>query len=271
VNIELEKLLVKTVEIAESAGQLLLQEKSKLQSLSVEKKKDNTPVTVLDRLLNQFIIEKLVTLTPGLPVVAEEDQSPDYDHDLVDFWCVDPIDGTKALIAGKDDFCINIALVLNGEPCLGVIHAPVLKQTYSAISSGNAFNHCGDILSSASPDSFDDLRLITSHFNSVDSLIKRFAPQWFDRRQKMSSALKYCSIAAGQADVYLRVGPTSLWDVAAGQVILQQAGGIVVDFYGKKLQYRPALRLLNPAFIALGDPAHLPEVMALCQSIKGGI
>ena len=100
-------------------------------------------------------------------------------------------------------------------------------------------------------------------------MIKRFVPAWLSAVDHMNSALKFCAIARGDADIYVRIGPTSLWDAAAGQLIVEQAGGCVVDFSGEKLQYRPELGLINSPFIVLGSPEHLPTVLTLCQTIRG--
>ncbi len=267
---EINSLSTHLVEIAGEAGALLQHAMPSLSEYSVTLKVDNTPVTDLDKKINDFLVAQLERLTPGVAILAEEDKQ----HSLLpldEFWCVDPIDGTKGLLAGEQDYCINIALIQHGLPVLALIHAPVTGITYlaDAVATVVLQNEKSTLLKVATGRSFDQMRLLTGVFNRIDDVIVKYVPSWLAAVDHMNSALKFCAIARGDADIYVRIGPTSLWDAAAGQLIVEQAGGCVVDFSGEKLQYRPEHGLINAPFIVLGSPEHLPAVLTLCQTIRG--
>jgi len=243
---------------------------SSTHDLQVENKADDTPVTIIDQQADAFICEALSRLPMTFPVVSEEGE---HHHDIGDspYWLVDPLDGTKGFIAGSKEYTVNIALVVKGLPVLGVIVAPALKQSYWAADGVGAWfreDHRAPQAIQVAPQS-GRWRVVISHFHDPQQLLTSLSPVMLCDVVQMNSSLKFCLIAKGEADAYIRTGPTSHWDSAAGQCVLHQAGGATVDFSSKTLHYTPGLSLLNPAFVALGDRQQLSTLMAHIHTITG--
>jgi 3'(2'), 5'-bisphosphate nucleotidase len=223
---------------------------------NVTRKDDNSPLTEADRVAHDLILERLGALTATLPVLSEESAAADYAAraSWQRFWLVDPLDGTKEFISRTGEFTVNIALVDNGRPVLGVVHVPVRGETYWACLGNGAFRQVGQngtesirvrrysggpatVVASRSHGSKE-----TTAF--LESLGKHDIAN-------MGSSLKFCLVAAGQADVYPRLGPTMEWDTAAAQCVVEGAGGRVIDLDGRPLLYnKPDLH--NPWFIVSG-------------------
>lgn len=224
----------------------------------VDYKTDQTPVTRADEAANQLITQALRELT-NLPVLAEEGPSvpwQDRQHWRY-YWLVDPLDGTKEFINHKDDFTVNIALIKNHQPVLGVIVAPVTGESwfaasdmgswYQASANSNKVRNQVAVL----PTDSDQWTELTSR--SHDSTPARaFATALGEHlRQPMGSSLKHCFIAQGKAHLHARLGPTSEWDTAAAQIIVEEAGGILVHAETlRPLRYNTRKRLLNPWFVS---------------------
>jgi 3'(2'), 5'-bisphosphate nucleotidase len=221
-------------------------------------KDDRSPVTDADHAADAVIKPALAALLPGAAVVTEESvASAPPPESLADvrFWLVDPLDGTKEFVAHRAEFTVNIALVESGRPVLGVLHAPATGVTYAAAGPGTAVKIAGDapperIEARAAPAAGLVVAHSRSHsrWNDLEDFLK---PYRVAGRTIMGSALKFGLIAEGRADLYPRLGPTSEWDTAAGQAILEAAGGSVVDRQGRRLGYGKP-RFLNPPFVAKG-------------------
>lgn len=229
----------------------------------VRLKSDRSPVTEADAAAEAIILEGLRTLAPSTPVIAEESACAGDVPDVGDtFFLVDPLDGTREFINGGGDFTVNIALIRAGRPVVGVVYAPAASLFYSA-AEGEAFraavNRKFELVGHerlrvrVAPDRGLTAVASRSHRSpETDAFlatlnIADFAPA--------GSSLKFCLIAEGAADVYPRLGRTMEWDTAAGQAVLEAAGGVVLEFpdgpalaYGKK-----ARGFDNPHFIAWGD------------------
>jgi 3'(2'), 5'-bisphosphate nucleotidase len=216
---------------------------------AVEHKEDRTPVTEADHAAQRVI---LAALTPtGIPVVSEEAALPEGAPPR--FWLVDPLDGTKEFVARRGEFSVNIALVEGDRPVLGIVYAPVTGVTYAA-AEGRATRDGKPIHARPAPPA-----LVVVHSRSHSDSPKLQA--WLDARgvnvaERMvaGSAIKFGLIAEGAADLYPRAGPTSEWDTAAGQAILEAAGGSVTDLDGAPLRYGKK-GFLNSGFVARGRPA----------------
>ena len=262
-NLDPVTLLSRVVQIAEQAGHLILSLVKETDSIDVRKKTDRTPVTAIDIATNRFIVEQLSALTADVLIVSEEENLvlPAGFHPRDDFWLVDPLDGTKGFIVGSPQYTVNIALIRAGYPILGVIYAPALSQLYFAYAGGPSKARQGVIESSnAVVKATTPWRVVVSQFHNLDKLMAD-TPQYIGTESaQINSSLKFCVVAAGEYDLYPRLGRTSLWDTAAGQIILEQAGGAVVDFNGKRLQYNLESGLLNPDFMAVGDRRIIPDV-----------
>ena len=221
-------------------------------------KEDRSPVTDADHAADAAIKPALAALLPGVAVVTEESVAAAPAPETLAgarFWLVDPLDGTKEFIAHRDEFTVNIALVEKGRPVLGILHVPARNVTYAAAGPGTAVKIAGEaaphpIAARAAPAAGLVVAHSRSH-NSRKDLEDYLAPFRVAERVVMGSALKFGLIAEGSADLYPRLGPTSEWDTAAGQAILEAAGGAVTDHAGEALAYgKPRFR--NPPFVARG-------------------
>ncbi len=225
----------------------------------VEYKADDSPITRADRAAHDILSARLELLAPSVPVLSEEAEAA---HDRAvrgawrELWLVDPLDGTKEFIGRNGEFTVNVALVRDHEPVLGVVAAPALGLTYFAARGQGAYRsqtgNGGTEPIRVRP-AADPLVVVGSRSHrgdSLDGLLSRLGPH---ELRPMGSALKFCLVAEGSADFYPRLGPTSEWDTAAAQAVLEVAGGSVTTLDGQPLRYNGRDTLLNPSFIAFGD------------------
>jgi 3'(2'), 5'-bisphosphate nucleotidase len=243
------------IAIARAAGAEIRKHYAK--TIASERKADGSPVTAADHAAEAVIVAGLAALDPGVLIVAEElaerGQAPDVaDHA---FWCVDPLDGTKEFIAGTDEFVVCIARIERGVPALGVLYAPALDVTYAAAGAGTAIKI--DATGTRRPIAVravpaDGPVALDSRSHRDGAELDRWLTEHGVRERRVcGSALKFGLVAEGAADLYVRFGNTSEWDTAAGQAVLEGAGGTVADFSGARLRYGKT-RFLNAGFIARG-------------------
>lgn len=226
----------------------------------VVRKADASPLTEADMASHRRIVAGLQALTPDIPVLSEESAHVVAAVDRFDWqrlWVVDPLDGTREFVKRNGEFCINIALVEHGVPVFGLILAPVTGALWHGTPGHGAFRRDGDdehpirVRAPALP----PLRVAASRSHldpRTASLMQRIGDT---ESVGMGSALKFCLLAEGAMDVYPRFAPTSEWDTAAGQAILEAAGGALLDTQGRPFRYNQRDTLLNGDFIALGDIA----------------
>ena len=223
----------------------------------VEIKADRSPVTEADRTADRLIVAGLRAATPDIPVISEESTSTGSPPAGGRFWLVDPLDGTREFIARTGEFTVNIALIEDGRPVLGVLHAPVQGETYVADGQGEARRIVGNrvpeaICARAVPDEGPAVVASRLHRDAeTDAYIAALRPE---RIENAGSALKFGLLARGEADIYPRFGRTMEWDTAAGHAILTAAGGHVRDLNGRELRYGKA-GFVNPPFVACGVDA----------------
>ena len=227
--------------------------------LGVRDKADRSPVTDADHAAEAIIVAGLRTLTPDTPVVAEEEVAAGRIPVIGDgpFWLVDPLDGTKEVIKKNGEFTVNIALIEGGRPTLGIVLAPASETLWRGAAGLGAdkSEHGGTFTPiTTRPEPTDGLTCCASRSHAIYSDLDI----WFGRegltvaeRVQVGSSLKFCLIAEGKADIYPRFGPTNEWDTAAGQGVLEAAGGGVVTTDGRPLLYGKP-RFSNPHFIARG-------------------
>ncbi|MCB1651971.1 MAG: 3'(2'),5'-bisphosphate nucleotidase CysQ [Alphaproteobacteria bacterium] len=250
--------------IARQAGDITLDYFEEIGPGDITRKDDNSPVTQADQETEDFIQKALADILPSVPFIGEEAVSagnaPAITPDQEYFWLVDPLDGTREFIRGGPDFTTNIALIKNGRPVIGVIYAPAIGELYAGCGEGTAVRWLEDtdhekpitvrrppregltVLSSRGMGNADKQEAFLAGFK-VRKLVKR------------SSSIKMCAIAAGKADLFPRFGPTCEWDTAAAEAILNAAGGLITDAFGKPLLYggrEPGW--YNPDFIAASFP-----------------
>ncbi|KRG71456.1 3'(2'),5'-bisphosphate nucleotidase CysQ [Pseudoxanthomonas dokdonensis] len=242
--------------IAREAGQAIL--KVYEGDFAVEHKADESPLTAADLAAHRVINEGLRRLTPQWPVLSEEAASIPWDvrSRWSTYWLVDPLDGTREFIKRNGEFTVNIALIVRHAPVFGVVHAPVTDETWHARQGRSAYLRTGEVDT-----------VIRSRRPATGPLVVAASRSHRDARTQsvlermgdievigLGSSLKFCRIAQGTLDVYPRFGPTSEWDTAAAQCVLEAAGGALLAPDGRAFRYNRRETLLNGDFIALGDP-----------------
>ena len=231
-------------------------------AFSVQRKDDDSPLTQADLESQRVILAALAKLSPDIPVLSEESaQAPWQERrHWKELWVVDPLDGTREFIKRNGEFTVNIALVVDHEPVLGIVAAPALGLVYWGAAGRGAFSHHPggeprriQVSPPATP-----LRVVgsRSHASSATAdYLGKLSPHIVSG---VGSSLKFCLIAEGKADLYPRFGPTSEWDTAAGQALLEAAGGQVTRLDGHRLRYNCRETLLNGDFLAFNHASVLP-------------
>jgi len=255
-----EQYLLEVSNLAISAGHIIMNHYQK--DLKVIIKEDQSPLTNADLDSNNIICSGLSKIDSTIPIVSEE-SFVDWQtrKEWNKFWLIDPLDGTKEFINKNGEFTVNIALIENNKPVLGVIFVPVLSTLYFASQNYGSFKlHCSSNLRSLNQANkiqvnvkkkTDHLLVIGSRSHSNDDFNK-WVKENIENYElvKKGSSLKFCHIADGNADLYPRFGPTSEWDIAAGHIILTEAGGIINSIDNEEIFYNTKENILNPFFIA---------------------
>jgi len=252
--------LLRQVEaVARDAGALILQVYA--GSFEVRGKADASPVTEADERAERCIVPALQALDPAVPVVAEEAAARGETPPVGScFWLVDPLDGTREFVSRNGEFTVNIARIEDGAPVLGVVFEPVADRLYAgAVGVGAWLEEKGErrAIACRQPGA-DGLVLACSRSHGDEAALAQWLAGWLGtrtvlRRVAVGSSLKFGLLAAGQADIYPRLGRTMEWDTAAGHAVLRAAGGEVRDLAGTPLRYgKPGFE--NPHFVAQGLP-----------------
>ncbi|MFC5342679.1 3'(2'),5'-bisphosphate nucleotidase CysQ [Brevundimonas staleyi] len=218
-------------------------------------KADDSPVTLADREAEALILSRLTALYPEVQAVAEEQSEADGKPESVAerFWLIDPLDGTKGFVQGKESFTVNIALIEGDRPTVGVVSAPATSLTWRSAPGGGAqMRRYGDVWRSIQVrDRPDQGSALLSHSVTDEEAVRLASRYGCTQWQGTDSSLKFCLIAEGRFDAYPRTGPTMEWDTAAGQAVLEAAGGRVLGPDGQPLTYgKPGF--LNGPFVAMG-------------------
>jgi 3'(2'), 5'-bisphosphate nucleotidase len=234
-------------------------------AMQVDGKSDGSPVTEADLAADRIIAEGLAALVPDIPAISEERvhlAKPPYDGS---FFLIDPLDGTKEFVAGRAEFTVNLALVSNGTPLLGIIGAPALGLIWRGVVGRGAERLAiGDgILLAAEPIHTRPIPppgapwLVAVSRSHGDARTEAFIDGRPGAvRQRLGSAVKFGRVAEGAADIYPRLAPTCEWDIAAGHAVVSAAGGRVTDAQGDEVQFgRGRADFIVPEFIAWGDPS----------------
>ncbi len=226
-------------------------------SFRVEHKDDQSPLTEADTAANKLITQALHKLVPDIPILSEEAvENFSGPNGQGRYWLVDPLDGTREFIKRNGEFTVNIALVEKGRAILGVVYAPALDRLYAAAEGQGAYKV--DATGQRTPikvaahKADTPWKVVGSRSHAGDSLKEYLARLGRYELVPMGSSLKFCLVAEGAADLYPRFGPTSLWDTAAAQCVVEQAGGQVVDLESVSLGYGNPDKRLNPFFIVYG-------------------
>jgi 3'(2'), 5'-bisphosphate nucleotidase len=245
--------------IARTAGNAIMRVYA--GEFAVERKDDNSPLTAADLAAHRAIVDGLHVLSPQIPVLSEESAVQagwDERRRWARYWLVDPLDGTREFVKRNGEFTVNIALIHEHRPVLGVVFAPALGEMYWAWRGNHAYfstsSQSGENLLRTRKRS-DPLLIAGSRSHADPRLTAALVKLGAHELKPLGSSLKFCRAARGEVDLYIRYGPTSEWDTAAGQCVLEQAGGGVTDFAGTPLRYNAKESLLNPDFLAFGDPS----------------
>ena len=250
------KLFAEINALADLAGAKIMQFYQ--SEMHIQQKADNSPVTAADIAAESIILAGLQRLTPNIPVVAEEEAAKGKVTEVGNqpFWLVDPLDGTKEFIAHRDQFTVNIALIENFSPTMGIVLAPALQTSYGTDGQGIAVKRVGK--NAPKPISVRQIPeknvIVTASRSHGDRIKMQELIKDYDISNILisGSSIKFCIVASGEADIYPRYGPTSEWDIAAGHSVLKAAGGSVKTLDGKEIQYGKS-DFLNPEFIAYGN------------------
>jgi len=270
-----KQLIISTIEIAKEAGEAISQIYN--SDFDYQIKKDLSPITAADRLSHKIITERLEILTPEIPILSEENCNIPFKirAQWTDYWLVDPLDGTKEFINNNGEFTVNIALISNNTPILGIIHIPITHETYWGSKNKGSFylNENDDVVSiSVSNNHQNPIRIVASRSHPSDMLNDLLEKIIDYEIIKIGSSIKFCHIASGQADCYPRFGPTSEWDTAAGEAIVRYASGHMVTLNGNLMNYNAKEDYLNPNFIVSSDKIISESFLSLInngQSMTG--
>lgn len=253
---DLKELLDPVIQVAYQAGRVIMEVYD--AGFSVEHKSDHTPVTEADTAANTIIVTHLKELTPHLPILTEEAKPTSYSERKTwpRYWLIDPLDGTREFIKRNGEFTVNIALIDGNESVMGVVYAPVIGVLYYAAKGQGAFKqestnkpqaihvreHCPGkaIVACGRSHPSDEVKIFLENLGEHEII-------------RVGSALKSCMVAEGKADLYPRLGPTSEWDTAAAQCVVEEAGGAITDTSMQRLRYNTKDDLLNPHFFVAGD------------------
>jgi 3'(2'), 5'-bisphosphate nucleotidase len=233
---------------------------------TVQHKQDNSPLTLADLESQRVIIEGLKEITPDIPILSEESaQAPWTERqNWRQLWVVDPLDGTREFVKRNGEFTVNIALVIDHEPVLGVVAAPAQGLLYWGAARIGAFSHhrnAQELPIHVAPPQHP-LRVVGSRSHAspaTAAYLTRLAPHLMTG---IGSSLKFCLVAEGGAELYPRFGPTSEWDTAAGQALLEAAGGHVTRLDGHRLRYNCRDSVINGDFLAFSHASVLPPAQA---------
>ena len=254
---DLQSLLAPVTAIAAQAGRAILEVYG--QDFEVQSKEDSSPLTQADLASHRIIRDRLAQLTPDVPLLSEESADIAFEErtQWSEYWLVDPLDGTKEFVNRNGEFTVNIALVRDHEPVLGVVHVPVTGVTYAGVVElGATRQGPGQAVEPirVQRPCREPVRVVGSRSHANPKLEGYLAALGDYELVSMGSSLKFCLVAEGSADFYPRLGPTSEWDTAAAHAVVRAAGGRIVTLDGRPLQYNLKASYLNPEFLVIADP-----------------
>ena len=252
--------------IVVDAGNLTLNYFDESGYEGAEYKADDSPLTLADTKAQEFIDAGLRAIDPNILIVGEENAKPDVKNENL-FWLVDPVDGTKEFVEGSGQYTVNVALIENNQPVLGIVYAPVSGMLYASHGAGTAIKWSEDTDKERAirvrEPSGKGLIIVSSKSHGKGDKLETFLENYkVQKREQRGSSLKMCLIAEGKADMYPRFGPTCEWDTAAAHAVLNDAGGCITNFKGHNLEYGLGLneKFLNPEFCARSLHVPLPEM-----------
>lgn len=261
----MQQILEATIHLCRQAGDAILDIYHSTEELKINTKTDNSPVTAADLAAHHILAPGLANLLADVPVLSEEGQIPSADirAQWRRYWIIDPLDGTKEFIEGNGQFTVNVALIEDGVPILGVVYVPVTGITYTGLKGAGARKITAQSSEAiftrtvAQAQKQGGITVMVSRVYGADkvvAMLDRMGDQLGPITTKsMGSSLKICLIAEGAADLYPRLAPTCEWDTAAAQAVVEAAGGSLLNDQFQPLRYNQKDSLLNPHFYVIGD------------------
>ena len=245
---ETKKITLALIDTFNKASQVSLD----LRKVGLTKKikSDKTPVSNGDIEVNKILTNKIQEITPNIVIVSEESSNNKTNNNLKDFWLIDPIDGTRDYINGRDEFTLNAALILNKKPTIGIITAPAKRRVFYSYSLSNSYELInGTEISLIDKKKNYEGSTAVSYSNELKKEILEIHEKYkITSHKKMKSSLKFCVVAASEFDLYAAEPRACEWDIAAGHAILEHAGGKITDFDGNEILYgKPKFK--NPSLI----------------------
>lgn len=263
-NLNNQEVVLDILNIAIDGGKEIL--KIYQKNFNVDLKGDNSPITEADINANNLLKKRLIELEKNIPILTEESLvNWDIRRIWKKYWLVDPLDGTKEFVNRNGEFTVNIALIENNLPIFGVIYAPEKSLLYYGIKNKGSYK----LITQDNINTLTEFKKININKN-IASKIKIIGSRshsnkdfqmWVEKNFSqyelisIGSSLKFCYLAEGTADIYPRLGPTSEWDIAAGHVILEEAGGNLKSFDNTEILYNTKENIINPNFLAYGNVA----------------
>jgi len=250
---EYSSVLQDVIKVADEASERVLHIYQ--SDFKVSFKDDSSPITAADMASHEVIVRGLRNISRDIPILSEEGVASSWEErrHWSRFWLIDPIDGTKDFTQRTGEFTVNIALIENGEPVLGVVTAPAQKEAFWGVKGQGAFKRDRKgVVRRISVSEPREIKRVVASKNHLNEATEVYLATLGDHELlQAGSSLKFCRIAEGRADIYPRLGPTSEWDTAAAHAVLSAAGGKVTQLEGEPLLYGKE-NVLNPHFIAVG-------------------
>ena len=237
-KLELEKIAKNLIETFIISGDRAIELRNR--GLITQIKSDKTPVTNADIEVDKLIKEKILSITPNIPIISEETVNLNHKNTNKNFWLIDPIDGTSDYINNKDEFTLNAALIFNLEPILGIIYAPAKKRLFYSYGNGNAYEESENnkiILNCKKKNKSKKIIAVSNSLKPSEEIINIHKKFMVDKFINMRSSYKFCVIASGEYDLYVAKARAFEWDIAAGHAIVKHAGGIVTDHENNEFKY----------------------------------
>ena len=234
---EAKKITLSLLDTFNKASQVAIH----LRNLGLKKeiKSDNTPVTNGDIEVNKILTKKISEITPNITIISEESTKNKKDENLKNFWLIDPIDGTRDYLSGKDEFTLNAALIINRKPAIGIIEAPAKKRIFYSYGVSNSYELINnqEVALIDKEKKYKEIKAVSYSSELKSQILEIHKKYKIVSHQKMKSSLKFCVVAAGEFDLYAAEPRACEWDIAAGHAILEHAGGKLTDFNGKEIFY----------------------------------
>ena len=253
-NLNLKNIAEKLIDTFLEAGKVAKDVSHRGVKITI--KADKTPVTDGDLIVDQLLRRKIKKLTPEIPVISEETVNLEVKNISKNFWLIDPIDGTADYIKKKDEYTLNAALIINLNPAIGIVYAPAKKRLFFSYGKNLSFeiNNGKKTTLNCSKINTKEIIALLHSGNIPDEVLNIYEKYKVTQKIRMSSSLKFCIMAAGEADIYAAKARAFEWDIAAGHAILEHAGGLITTFDEKKFLYGKK-NFKNLAILAKRSPS----------------